>query len=68
MPDEPEMVSLVLLGTVLDSDAIYLTLGVIDEEGNPKPKVALKHNDVKIIEYYNEDEGVLDEVVDGVVN
>jgi hypothetical protein len=56
---EPEMSSVVLLGTILESDSVYLTLGVIDEEGNPHPKAALKHSDIKLIEIYEEDADLL---------
>lgn len=56
LPDEPQSASLVLLGVVLDSDELYLTLGIISEEGMPIPKVAIKHEDVKMIEYFDPEE------------
>ena len=69
--EEPKTSSLVLLGTVLDSDAMYLTLGIVDEEGNGHPKISLKHADVKIIEVYEEDNDLLEEasqIPDGMIN
>jgi hypothetical protein len=68
---EPETVSLVLLGTVLESDEMYLTLGIIDEDGMPRPKVALKHSDIRIIEMYEEEADILEEAFntpDGLIN
>jgi hypothetical protein len=58
---EADAVSVILLGTILDSDGMYLTLGSVDEEGNPTPKIAIKHKDIRIIELYEEgEEGLLE--------
>jgi hypothetical protein len=55
LTEEASVMALQLLGTVLDSDAAYLTLGVIDENGDPHPKIALKHEDIMLIEADEED-------------
>jgi hypothetical protein len=60
LEQEPDMVSLVLLGVILDSDETYLTLGTVDDEGMPHPKAALKHKDIKLIEIYEEDDGLIE--------
>jgi hypothetical protein len=65
---EVQTASVMLLGTVLDSDCMYLTLGVIDEEGESHPKLAIKHADIESIQVYEDDvENMLDpaKAVDG---
>ena len=58
-------------GTVLDIDDIYLTLGVIDDKGMPKPKYAIKHSEVQTIQSFEEnDADLINEVTStgGMVN
>lgn len=49
-----------VIGQVVESDSMYLTLGQFSElEGNPIPKMAIKHDDIQMIRVYDaEEEGV----------
>lgn len=68
---ETETVSVILLGTILDSDETYLSLGIINDDGIPLPKAALKHSDIKLIEVYEEGDDILEQasqIDDSLIN
>lgn len=69
--ESTQTANVVLLGVILDSDETYLTLGIINDEGLPIPKAALKHKDIKLIEVYEEGDDMLEQasqIDDSLIN